>query len=110
MAERFEYRFEWDPTKAARNAKEHGVTFEQAATVFLDARLLSQVDEEHGTDEERWRSLGLDKSARLLVVCHTYRHETARSATIRIVSARKGTRREANDYEKGTHEKGIRLL
>ena len=102
MAERFEYRFEWDPIKAARNAKEHGVTFEQAATVFLDARLLSQVDEEHGNNEERWLSLGLDKSARLLVVCHTYRDETARSATIRIISARKGTRREAKDYEKET--------
>ena len=102
MAERFEYRFEWDPIKAARNAKEHGVTFEQAATVFLDARLLSQVDEEHGDDEERWLSLGLDKSARLLVVCHTYQDETARSATIRIISARKGTRREAKNYGKGT--------
>jgi hypothetical protein len=44
VAGRFEYRFEWDPIKAARNAKEHGVTFEQAATVFLDARLLSQID------------------------------------------------------------------
>ena len=102
MAERFEYRFEWDPMKAVRNAKEHGVTFEQAATVFLDARLLSQVDEEHGNDEERWLSLGLDKSARLLVVGHTYRDETAQSATIRIISARKGTRREAKNYAKGT--------
>ena len=102
MAERFEYRFEWDPIKAARNAKEHGVTFEQAAAVFLDARLLSQVDEDPGNDEERWLSLGLDKSARLLVVCHTYRDETAQSATIRIISARKGTRREAKNYEKGT--------
>ena len=46
MAARFEYRFEWDPIKAARNAKDHGVTFEQAATVFRDARLLSQIDEE----------------------------------------------------------------
>ena len=102
MAERFEYRFEWDPIKAARNAREHGVTFEQAATVFLDARLLSQFDEERRKDEERWLSLGLDKSARLLVVCHTYRDETTRSAMIRIISARKGTRREAKDYEKGT--------
>ena len=96
----FEYRFEWDPIKAERNAKEHGVTFEQAATVFLDARLLSQLDEEHGEGEERWISLGLDKSARLLVVCPTYREISGRSATIRIFSARKGTRRESKDYEK----------
>jgi len=100
VAGRFEYRFEWDPIKAARNDKEHGVTFEQAATVFLDARLLSQIDEEHGEEEERWVSLGLDKSARLLVVCHTYREITERSATIRIFSARRATRRESKDYEK----------
>ena len=62
MAVRFEYRFDWDPTKAAKNAKDHGVTFEQAATVFLDARLLSQLDEDHGEDEERWLSLGTRQS------------------------------------------------
>lgn len=99
MAERFEYRFDWDPNKAVRNAKDHGVTFEQAATVFLDARLLSQLDEEHAEDEERWLSLGLDKAARLLVVCHTYRDVTPRRATIRIISARKATRPETKAYE-----------
>ena len=100
MAEQFEYRFEWDPAKAERNGKDHGVTFEQAATVFLDARLLSQLDEEHGDEEERWISLGLDKSTRLLVVCHTFRQITQQSASIRIFSARKATRRETKDYEK----------
>lgn len=102
MADGFEYHFEWDPLKAASNAKEHGVTFEQAATVFLDARLLSQVDEEHGEDEERWISLGLDRSARLLVVCHTHRDVTARSAAIRIISARKATGHETKDFEDHT--------
>jgi uncharacterized DUF497 family protein len=72
VREQFEYRFEWDPIKAVKNARDHGVTFEQAATVFLDAKLLSQIDEDHGDDEERWVSLGLDRSARLLVVCHTF--------------------------------------
>ncbi|MFQ5741262.1 MAG: BrnT family toxin [Acidobacteriota bacterium] len=99
MAE-FEYRFDWDPVKAQRNARDHGVTFEQAATVFLDPGLLSQLDEEHGEEEERWVSLGLDKSTRLLVVCHTYREITKVSATIRIFSARKATRQEGKDYEK----------
>jgi uncharacterized protein len=98
VAERFEYRFDWDPAKASRNARDHRVTFEQAATVFLDARLLSQLDEEHG-DEERWLSLGLDKAARLLVVSHTYRDVTPRRATIRIISARIATRAEAKAYE-----------
>lgn len=100
MAGQFEYRFEWDPIKAERNANDHGVTFEQAATVFLDATLLSQVDDEHSDEEERWVSLGLDRSTRLLVVCHTYREITDRSASIRIFSARKATRREGKDYEK----------
>ena len=67
MPDQFEYQFEWDPAKAERNAKSHGVTFEQAATVFLDANLLSQLDDEHDEVEERWVSLGLDKSARLLL-------------------------------------------
>lgn len=102
MADRFEYRFEWDPIKAAKNAKDHGVTFEQAAKVFLDAGLLSQVDDEHDEDEERWLSLGLDRSARLLVVSHTHRDVTARSAAIRIISARKATRHETKDYENST--------
>ena len=100
MANQFEYQFEWDPVKAERNAKQHGVTFEQAGTVFLDASLLSQLDDEHGDEEERWVSLGVDKSARLLVVCHTYRQVTEQGATIRIFSARKTTRHETKEYEK----------
>jgi uncharacterized DUF497 family protein len=60
---------------------------------------MSQVDDEHGDDEERWVSLGIDKAARLLVVCHTYREITQQSATIRIFSARKSTRRETKEYE-----------
>jgi uncharacterized DUF497 family protein len=98
----FEYRFDWDPAKAARNVKDHGVTFEQAASVFLDAHLLSQVDEAHEEHEERWLSLGLDKSGRLLVVCHTYREETKHSAIIRLISARKASRRETKTYEQRT--------
>ena len=100
MAEPFEYRFEWDPVKAERNVREHNVAFDQAATVFLDPGLLSRLDEAHGQKEERWVSLGLDRSRRLLVVCHTYREITERSARIRIFSARKATRHESNDYGK----------
>jgi uncharacterized DUF497 family protein len=99
VAQQFEYSFEWDPDKAKKNADSHGITFEHAATVFLDPSLLSLLDKEHG-EEERWVSLGLDKSARLLVVCHTYREVAARSASIRIFSARKATRSEAKDYER----------
>lgn len=100
MAESFEYRFEWDPEKARRNARDHRVTFEQAATVFLDPRLLSLLDEEHG-EEARWVSLGLDQLRRLLVVCHTFREVTEQSASIRIFSARKATKNELKEYERG---------
>jgi hypothetical protein len=100
VPDQFEYQFEWDPAKAERNAKNHGVTFERAATVFLDANLLSQLNDEHDEVEERWVSLGLDKSARLLVVCHTFRKITEQSAAIRIFSARKTSRTESKEYSK----------
>jgi uncharacterized DUF497 family protein len=90
------------PDQGREQRQDHAVTFEQAATVFLDAGLMSQIDDDHGEDEERWLSLGLDRAARLLVVSHTYRDVTARSAAIRIISARKATRRETKDYENTT--------
>jgi len=62
MNKPFQYQFEWDPVKAQRNVKRHGVTFERAATVFLDPEALSELDEEHSQDEERWITLGLDRS------------------------------------------------
>ena len=62
---------------------------------------MSRLDEEHGDDEERWLSLGLDKAARLLVVSHTYRDVTPRRGTVRIISARKATRPETKADEEG---------
>jgi len=94
----FQYQFEWDPVKARQNVEKHGVTFERAATIFLDPQALSQFDEEHSREEDRWISLGLDRTGTLLVVCHTYREETATGARIRIISARKATRNEAKQY------------
>lgn len=98
MDKLFQYQFEWDPTKARQNARKHGVTFERAATVFLDAEALSLFDPEHSQDEERWITLGLDREGALLVVCHTYEGETGTNVRIRIISARKATRSEANQY------------
>jgi uncharacterized protein len=98
----FEYQFEWDPAKARRNIKEHGVSFERAAGVFLDPRAMSVFDEEHSEDEERWITLGLDRAGALLVVCHTFReHADAGqkgSAAIRLISARRADRKEAAQY------------
>ncbi|MEI9968440.1 MAG: BrnT family toxin [Terracidiphilus sp.] len=85
----------WDPVKARRNKKKHGVDFEEAATVFRDPLLLILPDPEHSGEEERWVALGKSVSQLLLVVVHT---EDER--TVRIVSARKAEPRERRQYER----------
>ncbi len=103
MERPFEYRFEWDPVKARRNVRQHRVSFERAATVFLDPRAMSIFDDEHSEEEERWITLGLDRTGALLVVCHTFREELDAgregSARIRLISARRANRREAAQYQ-----------
>jgi len=96
----FQYQFEWDPVKARQNARQHRVTFERATTIFLDPNALSVFDQQHSHAEDRWITLGIDWTATLLVVCHTYRDETDTSARIRIISARKATKSEAKQYER----------
>ena len=100
MAEGFEYKFEWDPVKARQNLKEHRVSFGRAATVFVDPKALSEADQEHGDDEERWVTLGLDRTGVLLLVCHTFREERESSARLRLISARKANKNEAKQYER----------
>ena len=99
MAKLFTYEFEWDPSKARDNLKKHKIAFERAATIFLDPDALSEFDEDESRDEDRWITLGLDRTGILLVVCHTYRKETETSARIRLISARKPTKNEAKNYE-----------
>ena len=86
-------QFEWDTDKAAKNLRKHQVSFDEAATVFDDAMFITFVDEEHSEDEERYTTMGLSKRGRLLVVAHT-----DREGQIRIISARKATRKEAKFY------------
>ncbi len=100
MDKPFKYHLEWDSAKARQNARKHRITFERAATVFLDPDALSVFDAEHSQDEDRWITLGLDRSGTLLVVCHTYREQTELSARVRIISARKTTTNEAQQYER----------
>ena len=88
-------RFEWDPSKAASNAKKHKVTFEVAKTVFYDDFALQFFDEEHSFDEERFLMLGMSSDARLLLVCHCEKED---GDVIRIISARKATESEAQNY------------
>ena len=88
-------RIEWDDRKASANARKHGVSFEEARSVFFDdnARLID--DPDHSEDEERFVLLGLSSSLRLLLVCHCYRSE---GNVIRIISARKATAKESKSY------------
>lgn len=88
-------RFEWDAPKANANLKKHGVSFEEARTVFYDERARLIPDPDHSEDEERFVLLGYSSGLKLLVVCHCYRVD---GRTIRIISARKATRREAASY------------
>ncbi len=88
-------RFEWDRRKDAANKRKHGVSFEEAQSVFYDDRavLIDDPDE----DEERFVLLGLSSKLRTLVVCHCYREQ---EGLIRIISARKAQKEERADYEK----------
>jgi uncharacterized DUF497 family protein len=88
-------RFEWDERKAAANAKKHGVTFDEAKSVFVDERAKLIDDPDHSEDEERFVLLGFSSALRMLVVCHCYRSE---GNVVRIISARKATAKESKSY------------
>lgn len=89
-------RFDWDLKKAEANLRKHGVSFDEAATVFLDPLAVSGPDPDHSLEEDRYITFGLSLLGRLLAVCHTYR-----PGAIRIISARRVTRRERDLYEEG---------
>jgi len=86
--------FEWDPRKARTNFAKHGVTFEEATTIFGDPLALTIPDPEHSLTEERYITMGKAFSGKLLVVAHTDRGDN-----IRIISARGASRRERKFYE-----------
>ncbi|MDX1653862.1 MAG: BrnT family toxin [Candidatus Competibacteraceae bacterium] len=98
MAGTFNYHFEWNPAKAASNRRKHGVTFEQAATVFLDPLMVSAANQEHSEHEERWLTLGYGRDIGLLVVIHTYQDIDIDVARVRIISARPATKHEQRQY------------
>jgi uncharacterized DUF497 family protein len=88
-------RFEWDRAKASANLKKHGVSFEEAQTIFYDEFAVQFFDEEHASEEDRFLMLGMSSEANLLLVCHC---ERAGGDIIRIISARKATRPESKFY------------
>jgi uncharacterized DUF497 family protein len=87
-------KFEWDANKAISNQLKHGVSFEEAATVFGDPLARTFDDVDHSLEEARYLTFGLSLANRLLVVAHT-----SRGDTIRIISARRMTPRERRDHE-----------
>lgn len=90
-------RFEWDLKKTANNLRKHGISFKEAATVFGDPLSMTFEDPDHSINEERFVTIGESRQRRILVVAHTDRR-----GVIRIISARKATRRERKFYEEGT--------
>jgi len=92
-----EIRFEWNPRKSAANQRKHGVSFQEASTVFTDEHALLIDDPEHSDHEDRFVLLGLSYSLRILVVCHCYRHS---DEVVRIISARKATPKEREFYNR----------
>ena len=88
------YSFEWDSKKAASNLKDHGVSFDEAATVFGDILAMNMSDPDHSEGEERFLVLGMSQVSRLPVVSYA-----ERPPRTRIISARLATRRERRKYE-----------
>ena len=93
-----QYNFEWDSTKAKQNILEHGISFERASSIFLDPNALSIFDTEHSDYEDRWITMGVDKTGLLLIVSHTFIQDSDELVRIRIFSARKPTKKEAKQY------------
>jgi uncharacterized DUF497 family protein len=88
-------RFEWNESKNTSNKRKHGVSFEEASTVFSDDYALLLNDPDHSTEEDRFILLGLSSSINILIVCHCYR---SKEEIIRIISARKANQSERNQY------------
>jgi len=87
-------RFEWDRKKADSNRNKHGVSFDEAVTVFYDPLAATFRDPDHSIGENRWVTIGYSAKGRLLLVCHTDRREV-----VRIISARRATSRERKKHE-----------
>jgi uncharacterized protein len=89
--------FEWDPRKAQANAAKHGVSFDEAVTVFLDTNALDGPDLQHSGGEARFRRLGSSAEGRVLMVVYTLRR-SGHAETVRLISARRASRRERTAY------------
>ncbi len=91
-------RFEWDEKKNRENRRKHGVSFEEAKTVFFDEHAVEFYDEQQSEQEDRFLMLGLSGKLRILLICHCLRES---GSVIRIISARKATKKERQFYPRG---------
>lgn len=89
-------KFAWDPKKASDNIKKHKVSFDEAVTVFYDPLAKIADDPDHSSSEDRFLMIGHSHNANLLIVVHVYKEE---KDTIRIISARKATKKEKKDFQ-----------
>ena len=90
-----EIRFEWDADKAKANLRKHGISFEEARTVFFDENAVQFFDPDHSDEEDRFILLGMSSKLRVIVVCHCFREG---EAVIRLFSARRADKAEERDY------------
>lgn len=88
-------KFEWDIKKEKDNIRKHGVSFEEAKTIFFDENAQLIDDPDHSIDEARFILMGISSKFRILTVCHCYKEDEV----IRIISARKATKSEKSFYE-----------
>ena len=87
--------FSWDDRKIEANKKKHGVSFDEAKTVFYDENAIRYFDPDHSDDEDRFLMVGVSQKLRILIVCHCFREE---DSVVRIISARKATKGEEDVY------------
>jgi len=96
-----QFQFEWDEIKAAANVYKHGISFELAATIFYDPRIVTVADLVHNETEERWLSLGIAANGSILCIVYLWSESEPLLTKIRLISARKATPAEVKQYEEG---------
>ena len=94
------YSFEWNLKKAKENKRKHKISFERGAQIFLDPFQIAIFDDEHSSEEERWITIGMDGQEVLLVIVHTFNEISNDECHIRVISARKATKKEIRQYRK----------
>lgn len=94
------YNFEWNPAKEQLNIRKHQLDFHLASSVFKDPSQLTLYDEEHSSDEDRWITIGLDRTGIIRLVVHTFEQIDQESFLVRIISARKASVNEQNVYHR----------